>query len=323
MKVFVTGATGFVGKALINELLNAGHNIVAGVRNYSVELPVEVEQKLVGDLSLLSEQNTIIDTLKKIDVVIHTAARVHIMQDKAADPLTEFRKMNVNATLALAKQSVSAGVKRFVFISSIKVNGESTNNRQAFREIDKPAPEDAYGQSKLEAEQFLFEIGQTMPMEVVVIRSPLIYGPGVKANFASMIKIIKKGIPLPFGAIHNERSILAIDNLVDFLRLCIVHPAAANQVFLMADGKDVSTTELLTKIAKAYKRPIHLIPVPVCWMIFITKLTNKNNISDRLFGNLQIDITKAQQLLGWKPVVSMEQQLNKMAELDKNSTQNK
>ena len=146
MKVFVTGATGFVGKALINELLNAGHNIVAGVRNYSVELPVEVEQKLVGDLSLLSEQNTIIDTLKKIDVVIHTAARGHIMQDKAADPLTEFRKMNVNATLALAKQSVSAGVKRFVFISSIKVNGESTNNRQAFRETDKPAPEDAYGQ---------------------------------------------------------------------------------------------------------------------------------------------------------------------------------
>lgn len=323
MKVFVTGATGFVGKALINELLNAGHNIVAGVRNYSVELPVEVEQKLVGDLSLLSEQNTIIDTLKKIDVVIHTAARVHIMQDKAADPLTEFRKMNVNATLALAKQSVSAGVKRFVFISSIKVNGESTNNRQAFRETDKPAPEDAYGQSKLEAEQILFEMGQTMPMEVVVIRSPLIYGPGVKANFASMIKIIKKGIPLPFGAIHNERSILAIDNLVDFLRLCIVHPAAANQVFLMADGKDVSTTELVTKIAKAYQRPVRLIPVPASWMIFIAKLTNKNNISDRLFGNLQIDITKAQQLLGWKPVVSMEQQLNKMAELDRNSTQNK
>lgn len=323
MRIFVTGATGFVGKALINELLSAGHNIVAGVRNYSMELPVEVEQQQIGDLSLLSEQNTIIDTLKKIDVVIHTAARVHIMQDKAADPLTEFRKMNVNATLSLAKQSVSAGVKRFVFISSIKVNGESTNNRQAFRETDKPAPEDAYGQSKLEAEQFLFEIGQTMPMEVVVIRSPLIYGPGVKANFASMIKIIKKGIPLPFGAIHNERSILAIDNLVDFLRLCIVHPAAANQVFLMADGKDVSTTELVTKIAKAYQRPVRLIPVPASWMIFIAKLTNKNNISDRLFGNLQIDITKAQQLLGWKPVVSMEQQLNKMAELDRNSTQNK
>ena len=288
-----------------------------------MELPVEVEQQQIGDLSLLSEQNSIIDTLKKIDVVIHTAARVHIMQDKAADPLTEFRKTNVNATLALAKQSVSAGVKRFVFISSIKVNGESTNNRQAFRETDKPAPEDTYGQSKLEAEQLLFELAQITPMEVVVIRPPLIYGPGVKANFASLIKIIKKGLPLPFGATANQRSLLAINNLVNFVMLCTAHPAAVNQVFLVADGKDISTTTLLTKIAKAYNRPVRLIPVPVCLMIFIAKLTGKNNISDRLFGNLQIDITKAQQLLGWKPVASMEQQLNKMAELDRNSTQNK
>ena len=323
MKVFVTGATGFVGKALINELLSAGHNIVAGVRNYSVELPLEVEQQQIGDLSLLSEQNSVIDTLKKVEVVIHTAARVHIMQDNSADPLSEFRKMNVNATLSLAKQAVSAGVKRFIFISSIKVNGESTDNRQAFRETDKPAPEDTYGQSKFEAEQLLFEIGQTTPMEVVVIRPPIIYGPGVKANFASMIKIIKKGIPLPFGSISNQRSMLAIHNLVNFITLCTMHPAAANEVFLIADGEDVSTTDMLKKIAKAYKRPIRLIPVPVFLMIFIAKLTNKNNISDRLFGNLQIDITKAQQLLGWKPVVSMEQQLNKMAELDKNSTQNK
>lgn len=320
MKVFVTGATGFVGKALINELLSAGHNIVAGVRNYSVELPLEVEQQQIGDLSLLSEQNSVIDTLKKVDVVIHTAARVHIMQDNSADPLSEFRKTNVNATLSLAKQAVSAGVKRFIFISSIKVNGESTDNRQAFRETDKPAPEDAYGQSKFEAEQLLFEIGQTTPMEVVVIRPPIIYGPGVKANFASMIKIIKKGLPLPFGSISNQRSMLAIHNLVNFITLCTMHPAAANEVFLIADGEDVSTTDMLIKIAKAYKRPIRLIPVPVYLMIFIAKLTNKNNISDRLFGNLQIDITKAQHLLGWKPVVSMEQQLNKMAELDKNST---
>jgi nucleoside-diphosphate-sugar epimerase len=294
MKVFVTGATGFVGKALINELLSAGHNIVAGVRNYSVELPLEVEQQQIGDLSLLSEQNSVIDTLKKVEVVIHTAARVHIMQDNSADPLSEFRKMNVNATLSLAKQ--------------------------AFRETDKPAPEDAYGQSKFEAEQLLFEIGQTTPMEVVVIRPPIIYGPGVKANFASMIKIIKKGIPLPFGSISNQRSMLAIHNLVNFITLCTMHPAAANEVFLIADGEDVSTTDMLKKIAKAYKRPIRLIPVPVFLMIFIAKLTNKNNISDRLFGNLQIDITKSQHLLGWKPVVSMEQQLNKMAELDKNST---
>ncbi|WP_292742675.1 MULTISPECIES: UDP-glucose 4-epimerase family protein [unclassified Methylophaga] len=318
MRIFVTGATGFVGKALIKELLSAGHNIIAGVRNHSVELPVEVEQQQIGDLGLLSEQNTLIDTLKKVDVVIHTAARVHIMHDKAADPLTEFRKTNVNATLALAKQAAIAGVKRFVFISSIKVNGESTDHRQAFRETDKPAPEDAYGQSKLEAEQVLFELSHTKPMEVVIIRPPLIYGPGVKANFASLIKIIKKGVPLPFGATSNQRSLLAIDNLVDFLMLCIVHPAAVNQVFLLADGEDVSTTILLKKLAFAYRTPCRLLPISTSWMRFVAKLLGKQTITDRLFGDLQIDISKAQSLLGWKPLTTMDQQLKKMAESDKN-----
>jgi nucleoside-diphosphate-sugar epimerase len=160
-------------------------------------------------------------------------------------------------------------------------------------------------------------------MEVVVIRPPLIYGPGVKANFGSMIKIIKKGLPLPFGAVSNQRSMLAIDNLVDFIKLCVTHPAAANQIFLLADGDDVSTTELFKKIAKAYKQTARLIPVPVSWMTFFAKLAGKQNITDRLFGNLQIDINKARQLLGWKPVTIMDQQLKKMAELDRNSTQNK
>jgi len=320
MKVFITGATGFIGKALVAELVAEGHTIEVAVRRYSAEVPVEVEQKLVEDLSLLDEQNTITDTLKNVDVVIHTAARVHIMQDNAADPLTEFRKINVNATLALAKQAASAGVKRFIFISSIKVNGESTDNRQAFRETDKPAPEDAYGQSKLEAEQALFELGQATSMDMVIIRPPLIYGPGVKANFASMINIIKKGIPLPFGAISNNRSMLAIDNLVDFVSLCTTHPEAANQVFLLADGEDVSSSMLLRKLAFAYRKPCRLLPVPTSWMQFVAKLLGKQTLTDRLFGDLQIDSSKARTLLGWKPVKTMDQQLKKMAELDKNET---
>lgn len=324
MRIFVTGATGFVGRALVDNLIADGHSVIAGVRAISAELPVEVEQKLVGDLSLLlDEQNTFTDILKNVDVVIHTAARVHIMNDNSVDPLTEFRKVNVTATHELAKQAARTGVKRFIFLSSIKVNGESTDNREVFRETDEPFPEDAYGQSKLEAEQALFELGHTSSMEIVVIRPPLIYGPGVKANFANMINIIKKGIPLPFGAVANKRSMLAIDNLVSFIKLSMTHTAATNQIFLIADGEDVSTTELLKKIAKAYKKSSRLIPVPVSWMIFFAKLLGKQNIAIRLFGDLQIDIGKAYRVLGWKPITSMDQQLKKMFEWDINSNTTK
>lgn len=208
-------------------------------------------------------------------------------------------------------------MKRFIYFSSIKVNGELTDNREAFSEKDEAKPEDNYGQSKFEAEQALFELIKKISMEVVIIRPPLIYGPGVKANFASMINIVKKRIPLPFGAISNKRSMLAIDNLVDFIKCSMTHTAAANQVFLIADADDVSTTQLLKQIAKAYQRPSRLLPVPVPWMTFLAKTFGKQNITDRLFGNLQISISKANQLLGWQPVTSMEQQLNKMAELEK------
>ncbi|ODN65461.1 UDP-glucose 4-epimerase family protein [Methylophaga muralis] len=320
MRIFVTGATGFVGKALVTQFVAEGHHVVAAVREYSKVLPTKVEQKRVGDFGFLSESNTIINALDNIDMVIHTAARVHIMKDSSADPIEEFRKINVYATVELAQQAARAGVKRFIYLSSVKVNGESTDNRRPFSETDDPAPEDAYGQSKLEAEKLLLDLAKTTSMEVVIIRPPLIYGPGVKANFASMIKIINKGIPLPFGAISNQRSMLAIDNLVSFIRLCMTHPAATNQVFLIADGEDVSTTTLLRLLAEGYMRPPRLIPVPLSWMNFFAKLIGKQMITDRLFGNLQIDTSKARELLGWKPVITMKQQLNKMAKLNRNSS---
>lgn len=319
MRILITGATGFVGQALIKTLLQEEHRLIAAVRAYSSELPFQVEQKVIGDLGLLEPHYSVMDGSDNIEVVIHTAARVHIMTDDVADPLTEFRKINVTGTIELAKQAEMAGVKRFIYLSSIKVNGESTDGRPAFSEVDESAPEDDYARSKLEAEQALFDLAKTTAMEIVVIRPPLIYGPGVKANFASMINIIKKGLPLPFGAIFNQRSMLAIDNLVDFIKCCITHPAAANQVFVLADGEDVSTTQLLKRLAVSYHRPTRLLSVPTSWMTFVAKLLGKRMMTDRLFGNLQIDISKAKQLLGWKSLVSMDQQLKKMAEQDQNS----
>jgi nucleoside-diphosphate-sugar epimerase len=250
--------------------------------------------------------------------VIHTAARVHIMDDSAADPLTEFRKVNTAGTLNLAQQAADAGVKRFIFISSIKVNGEMTLVDQPFKPNDNYISTDPYGLSKYEAEQGLLAIAEETSMEIVIIRPPLVYGPNVKANFASMIKWINKGVPLPFGAIHNQRSLVALDNLVDFIALCADRaksPKAANQVFLISDGEDVSTTTLLQKVARAFGKKPRLIPVPVWLMTFSAKLIGKGDMANRLFGSLQVDSSKARDLLGWQPVVTMDEQLAKMGEV--------
>jgi nucleoside-diphosphate-sugar epimerase len=318
MKVFITGATGFVGRALVSELVSSDVEVVATVRNITAELPERVRQIVFDDLSQLSEINSLIDILSDVEIVIHTAARAHVMRDSISDPLNEYRKMNVTATKELARQAAEAGVKRFIFVSSVKVNGESTSHNQMFSETDEPQPVDEYGLSKLEAEQALIDMRKVSPMKVVIIRSPLVYGPGVKANFANVIKSINKGWSLPFGRVHNKRSMIAIDNLIAFIKLCMSHPAAANELFLIADKEDISTTALLKNIAKAYGVKSILLPIPVALMSGLAKLLGKQDLADRLFGNLQIDTSKARRILNWSPVITMDEQLEKMADFDKN-----
>ena len=317
-KVLVTGGSGFVGKTLLSELIAFDNDVIATVRNLSSELPERVQRVVFSDLSQLNEDNSLIDILSYVDIVIHTAARAHVMRDSTSDPLNEYRKINVTATKELARQAAEAGVKRFIFVSSVKVNGESTSHNQMFSETDEPQPVDEYGLSKLEAEQALIDIGKVSSMQVVIIRPPLVYGPGVKGNFANIVKLINKGWPLPFGLVHNRRSMIAIDNLIAFIRLCMSHPAAANELFLIADKEDISTTALLKKIAKAYGVNSCLLPIPVSLMSVIAKLFGKKEMADRLFGDLQIDISKARQLLDWSPVVTMDEQLVKMADFDRN-----
>ncbi|MCC5797766.1 MAG: SDR family oxidoreductase [Methylophaga sp.] len=314
-KVSITGATGFIGLALVKHLLESKtFDVSAILRQKSELMSAGVEQFEAGDLSELSQadnRNALARHLQHIDTVIHMAARVHVMNDTSADPLAEFRKINVTATLELAKVAAEAGVKRFVFLSSVKVNGESTQPAMPFTENDSPLPEDDYARSKQEAEMGLREIAEETGLEIVIIRLPLVYGPGVKGNFAAMMRWLQKGVPLPLGAVHNQRSLVALDNLVDFIQLCITRPDAANQTFLIADGEDVSTTELLRRVAIACgKRPC-LLPVPVSWMRLAAKSLGKTAVADRLFCSLQVDISKARHQLGWKPVVTMQQQLDK------------
>ena len=322
--ILLTGATGFVGQALVTDLLSKACEVKALVRQSSVVLPLSVDQVVVGELAELALDHStgfLREAFNGVDVVVHAAARVHVMSDDVSNPLTEFRKVNRDATLVLARLAADSGVKRFVFLSSIKVNGEMTRLGHLFTPDDVHVPDDPYGLSKYEAEQGLLALAQETGMEVVIIRPPLVYGPGVKANFASMMKWMGKPVLLPFGAIHNQRSLVALDNLVSFISLCADRkksPQAANQVFLISDGEDVSTTQLLRKVGQAlsHQSPsgikAWLVPVPVSIMTFFAKLLGKGDMANRLFGSLQVDSSKARYLLGWEPVITMDEQLAKM-----------
>lgn len=310
MKILLTGGTGFIGAHLVDSLNKlGGFDLVLPVRN-SIST-ISSNFILVCSLDSCTDWSS---ALCSVDVVIHVAGLTHIQKGHHADPLTEYRRVNVEGTLNLARQASVAGLRRFIFISSIKVNGEQTSLRLPFTAEDAPAPADAYGISKCEAEQGLQKIAENTGMEVVIIRPPLVYGQGAKGNIANLIKLVSKGVPLPLGAINNQRSIVSVENLVDFIITCIDHPAAANQVFLVSDGVDLSTTQLLRGVAEAMAVPSRLFSIPSSLLMFIATLLGKRSVAHRLFGSLQVDISKSRELLGWQPPVSVEEGLRRCFE---------
>jgi nucleoside-diphosphate-sugar epimerase len=308
MKILITGGTGFVGRALLERLKNDDYIVSATVRNPESALPDGVHIIPIGDIGPETDWS---EHLDGIDIIVHIAARVHVIRDSAKNPLSEFRRINTQGTLNLALAAARAGVKRFVFLSTSKVNGESTMPGRPFFADDVPAPIDPYGISKLEAEMGLLSIAREHGMDVVILRPAVVYGPGVKGNFLSLLKVVDKRVPLPFGAVHNRRSMIGLDNLVGLIVTCAESPTAAKQIFLASDGDDISTTELLSAIGKAFGKPPILVPVPVAPMTAIATALGKKALVTRLFGNFQVDIEKTKRLLGWRPQVGLESELQR------------
>lgn len=309
LQVLVTGATGLVGEAVVFRLLLD--------KRYTPVAAVRATTRLSGLCRIVPfdlELPTGMPELRGIDVIVHCAARVHVMNEKGADGLAAFRKINVEGTVRLARRAAECGVKRFIFISSIKVNGEGTPRNKTFKATDLPAPIDAYGISKREAEDAIRQVCEETGMELVVIRPPLVYGPGVKANFLSMVRWLDRGIPLPLGAIDNSRSLVAIGNLTDLVLTCIDHPAAAGEIFLVSDGEDLSTTQLLRRTALALGKSARLVPVPAGLLQAAASMVGKSGIAERLCGNLQVDIQRTCELLGWRPPINTEKALRQTVE---------
>lgn len=307
MNVLITGATGYIGSALVKECLNLDMHVKAVIRKQQ-SLEDNIDQILVSDLTLKSDW---LDALNEVDVIIHTAARAHILQDSSKDPLSEFRKINTDVTLNLARQAAKIGVRQFIFISSIGVNGNISST--PFTEKDLANPQEPYAISKYEAEQGLLALARETDLEIVIIRPPLVYGPKAPGNFGRLIQFVYEFVVLPFGAVDNRRSFVALDNLISFIIHCIGNQKAANEVFLISDGEEITTTELLRKVATAFDKKTFLIPVPVCLMTFAAKLLGKGGIAIRLFGSLEVDSSKARDLLGWEPIISMDEELEKIA----------
>jgi nucleoside-diphosphate-sugar epimerase len=308
-RVAVTGATGFVGRALVAQLMGIEGSEVLALTRQNLTNPVMGAKYInAGDLTSL---NLCQSVLAEVHTVVHTAGRAHVLNDRAVDTLSEFRLVNVASTLRLAKQAAAMGAQRFVFVSSIGVNGAQTLLGQPFSETDKPNPHNAYALSKWEAEQGLMQIAAETGLEVTIIRPPLVYGFNAPGNFGALMRAVQRGWPLPLGAVHNQRSLVALSNLVDFIVTCITHPQAANQTFLVSDGQDLSTTELVRGMARAAGVPARLLPVPVWALQAAASLLGKGDGVQRLCGNLQVDIAKARNLLGWVPPVSVGEGLRR------------
>lgn len=310
-KVLVTGATGFIGTAFCLRARREGWQVRGAVRSVSDHnnLPPRVEAVPVGMIGPVTEW---VSSMEGVEILVHLASRTHVMRETASNPLAEYRKVNVVGTEHLARQAAAAGIKRLVFLSSVKVNGEG--RLDPYTEDDLPAPEDHYGVSKLEAEEVLWKVSAETGMEVVILRSPLVYGPGVKANFLSLLKAVHGGIPLPFGSIRNKRSFIYLDNLVDAIAVCLTHLAAVGSIYLVSDGDDISTPELIRKVAFAFERPVRLFAFPPRLIRFIGSMVGKGDTVNRLVGALTVDTRKIRQELDWHPPYNMEQGLRETAD---------
>ena len=302
MTIVVTGANGFVGSHLCLALQSQGTAYRAVVREGAQASPGTAGLVRLPSLDAHTDWTT---ALQGATTVIHLAARVHQVQDTSADPLQAFRATNLHATLQLARCAQKMGVQRFIFVSTVKVLGEETAPGRPFHASDPAQPQDAYATSKHEAEQALITLTAGSSMELVIVRPPLVYGPGVRANFASLVRAVARGVPLPLGRVHNQRSLVGIDNLVDLLLLCTHHPRAVGQTLLVSDGHDVSTAELVQQIAAALGRPARLLPVPVSWLRLAGRLTGREVAIQRLCSSLQVEISATCQQLGWTPPVSV------------------
>lgn len=310
MKFLITGANGFVGKPLCAELLRQGQSVRTAVRSANTL----IENAEVAAVGTIDGGTNWTDALRDIDVVIHLAARVHVMKDISADPLAEFLKVNLHGTVNLAQQAARAGIKRLVYVSSIKVNGERTSETAPFTELDKPNPQDPYAVSKWQAEQALQRIAQETNLEVVIVRPPLVYGPGVKGNFISLLTAIDKGVPLPLASANNARSLVYVGNLVDALSSCATHPAAAGQTYLVSDGEDVSTAVLVEKIARTLGRNNRSFHFPPALLRAMATLAGRSEQIDRLFGSLRVSNEKICGELSWSPPYTLEQGLRATAD---------
>lgn len=308
--ILVTGGTGFVGSALLQRLVKRpGGRILAWVRRPDAALPAGVVP-VVPSFNRIFAVGSLAGC---VDTVVHCAARVHVMNEAATDPLAEFRKVNVELTLDLARAAIDAGATRFIYLSTIKVHGENSGTGSPFTAHDVPNPVDPYALSKLEAEDQLRNLANETGLELVVIRVPLVYGPGVKGNFRSMMRWLAAGVPLPLGGLNNRRSLVALDNLVDLIDVCVDHPAAANRTLLVSDGEDLSTSMLLERLAGALGRRARLLSFPERWIARGARLLGREHIYQRLAGNLQVDASETRALLGWEPPVRVDEALRETA----------